>query len=95
MIVAEIQFSLLGGIVAAVLFALAALAAAWLSFRNTIPPLPRGRRVFLPTLRAVTMVVLALLLAEPVVRFVDSRTDAPVVAVLLDTVKLSIRQKLA
>ena len=84
MTIAEIHFSLLGGVAVAVIFALVAAAAAWLSYRGTVPPLPRGRRVFLTAVRTLTMVVLALLLAEPVLQFVDTRTDAPVVAVLLD-----------
>jgi hypothetical protein len=90
MIIAEIHFSLLGGVAAAVVFALAAATAAWFSYRRTVPPLPPGRRAFLTALRTVTMVALALLLAEPVVQFVDTRTDAPVVAVLVDNTQ-SIR----
>lgn len=84
MTLAEMHFTLLGGAAVAVLFALLAAAAAWFSYRKTIPPLPPGRRAFLTALRTLTMVVLALLLAEPVLQFVETRTDAPVVAVLLD-----------
>jgi hypothetical protein len=84
MIVAEIHFSLLGGVVVAALFAAAGAAAAWLSYRKTVPPLPPGRRAFLTALRVLTLAAIALLLAEPVVQFIDARTDPPVVAVLLD-----------
>jgi hypothetical protein len=87
MVIAEIHFTLLSGAAVAVIFALLAAAAAWFSYRKTIPPLPPGRRAFLTSLRTLTMVVLALLLAEPVLQFVDTRTDAPVVAVLLDNTR--------
>ncbi len=84
MLIADVHVSLLGGLAAAVVFAVVAVLAAWLSYRRTIPPLPTGRRALLTALRSVMMGVLALLLAEPVIQFVDTRTDAPVVAVLLD-----------
>lgn len=84
MVIAEIHFTLLGGVAAAVISALVAAAAAWLSYRRTIPPLPPGRRAFLTALRALTMVVLALLLAEPVIRFVETHTHPPTIALLVD-----------
>jgi len=84
MMAAEMYFSLLGGVLLAVTLAVAAAAAAYLSYRRTVPPLPAGRRVFLTVLRTSILVTVAVLLAEPVIRFVERQTEQPVVAVLLD-----------
>ncbi len=84
MTVAEMYFSLLGGVLLAVVLAVVAALAAFLSYRRTVPPLPVGRRVLLTALRTVSLVVLAVLLAEPVIRFVERQTGEPVIAVLLD-----------
>jgi len=84
MTIAEMYFTLVGGVLLAVSLGLAAAAAAYLSYRKTVPPLPAGRRVFLTVLRTISMVTLALLLAEPVIRFVERQSGEPVVAVLLD-----------
>ena len=79
-----VRFTLLGTVAAAVIAALVAGIASWLSYRRTVPPLPANRRAVLTAIRALALVSVALLLAEPVVQFVDTHTDAPVVAVLLD-----------
>ena len=79
-----VRFTLLGTVTAAVIAALIAAVASGLSYRRTVPPLAPGRRAALTAIRALALVSVALLLAEPVVQFVDTRTDAPVVAVLLD-----------
>jgi hypothetical protein len=82
--IAEMYFSLLGGVLLAVTLAVTASLAAYLSYRRTVPPLPRGRRVLLTLLRTTSLLVLAVLLAEPVIRFVERQTGEPVIAVLLD-----------
>jgi len=78
MMVAEMYFSLLGGVLLAVTLAVVAALAAYLSYRKTVPPLPAGRRAVL------SLVVLAGRLAEPVIRFIERQTGDPVIAVLLD-----------
>lgn len=61
----------------------AALLAAW-AYRRTIPPVSRGRRVVLGTLRFAALFLVLLLLFEPVVRRIQRTTEAPVLAVLVD-----------
>ena len=60
------------------------IAAAILFYRYTLPPLPRGRRFILSTLRALTLLLLVIVVSEPVVRMKSTSAQQPTVAVLID-----------
>lgn len=63
---------------------LAAGGAAWWVYRITVPLLPVRIRIVLATLRFLALGTILFLLAEPLLRRVASRTELPVVAVLVD-----------
>lgn len=72
--------------------ALLAAAAAYFFYRVTLPPLPRGKRATLSVLRGLALGLLLLLLFEPVARFTTTRSQEPVIAVLIDnTQSMTIR----
>jgi hypothetical protein len=62
----------------------AAAAASWFVYRRTVPPIPRGRRIFLIVLRSLSLFLLLSFLFEPVMRLVFTSDQPSVVAVLLD-----------
>ncbi len=84
MITAGLSFSIGGSIFAAILFALLLTLIAIGFYRYTLPPLPRGRRLTLAAMRAISLVCLLLILFEPVVRLARTKLQEPAVAVLID-----------
>lgn len=58
-------------------------AAAW-GYLRTTPPLPTSRRTLLAALRFGTFFLIAFLLFEPILRRTKTRSEPPVLAVLLD-----------
>ena len=69
------------------LLALAAIVAGgftWWIYRESLPPLPTGRRTLLGGLRFLVLAIILFLLFEPVWRQVSSSETPPSVAVLLD-----------
>jgi hypothetical protein len=67
------------------LAALIAAAASYLTYRGTTPPLSSGRRAVLATLRFVSLSIILFLLFEPILARLTTRTDEPILAVLIDT----------
>lgn len=68
----------------ALLAVIAAVAVAVLFYRTTIPPVPRGKRIFLTLLRSLALALLVLLLCEPLLRLVRSTGVPPTLTVLVD-----------
>lgn len=66
-----------------VLVAAAALAVAWLAYRNT--PVTGQRKATLVALRFVTLLAIVVFLMRPVVRSVDADAQNAVVPILVDT----------
>ncbi len=62
-------------------------ALTWWVYRKTTPEVSRGKRTLLGSLRFLGLALVILLLAEPVIRTVLSRSQKPIVALLLDTSK--------
>jgi hypothetical protein len=62
-----------------------ALALAVGAYRRTVPPLGRGLRLTLGTLRFLALALVLFLLFEPVARQLSTLERPPVLAVLLDT----------
>ena len=60
-------------------------ALTWWTYRRTTPPISSARRATLIGLRWLSLSLVLLLLAEPVIRTVLRSTQTPILAVLLDT----------
>ncbi len=74
-----------------VLLLVAILISIWY-YRRTLPPISKGLRIFLGSLRAFVLILLALLLFHPVLHVVRHFTQKPDIAVLVDTSRsLTIR----
>ncbi len=63
---------------------LAAAALTYWTYRRTVPQVARGRLYLLMGLRFLALSLVLLLLAEPVLRWLQQETKPPVVAVLVD-----------
>ncbi len=61
-----------------------AIALSYAVYRRTVPPLPKSLRFMLGTLRALSLTLLFLLLAEPLLSLIRTVDIPPRVAVLLD-----------
>jgi hypothetical protein len=81
----HIDFAVATGLV--VVMVMAATAIAVLFYRHTVPPVSRGRRIFLTVLRSLVISLLMILLCEPLVRLISSSTHPPVLALLIDNSK--------
>jgi hypothetical protein len=68
----------------AILLAVAAYGAAWLTYRYTLPPVSPLRRRILIALRGTALALTLLLLAEPLLRFIITSIQPPALAVLID-----------
>lgn len=53
-------------------------------YRYTNPPISRGLRIFLFILRAVAFCVLIFMMTEPIASFTKTRTEEPIIALLVD-----------
>lgn len=67
-----------------VLSVLAGLALAYWSYRRTVPPIPKSKKVFLVTLRTIALAILLFVLFEPVITIISGSEEPPRVAVLFD-----------
>lgn len=67
-----------------VLCLLAAAGLTYWTYRRTVPAVGRGRLYLLMGLRFMALALVLLLLAEPVLRWLQQETQPPVVAVLVD-----------
>ncbi len=65
--------------------AVAAAAAAYLSYRNTTPRLSPAKRTVLGGLRFLSLAVIIFLLAEPLLARLSALREEPVLAVLIDS----------
>ena len=60
-------------------------AAAWWTYRETIPALTIGKKVLLGGLRFLSLAIVLMLLFEPLLQREESTTTDPVVAILIDS----------
>lgn len=67
-----------------ILCALVAAALTYWSYRQTAPPLPPVKRLFLGVLRFAALFLVLFLLFEPIIRRIESESRPPVLAVLVD-----------
>jgi hypothetical protein len=84
MAIPKVSLSLGGNWAIALALIAALLAAAFLFYRYTLPPLPPARRLVLTAIRALALALLILIFFEPVFRLVLSDEQPPVIAVLVD-----------
>lgn len=61
-----------------------AIGLSFWVYRTTIPPIARGKKILLVTLRSITLVLLVLLIAEPLLRISRTFLRKPVIAVIAD-----------
>jgi hypothetical protein len=71
----------------AVLLTILAFGAAWLTYRFTVPPVPRWQRLLLTVLRGLALSLTLLLLCEPLLRLVVTSVQPPGIAILVDNSK--------
>lgn len=69
------------------LLVMLSVAAAVYFYRNTVPPVSRGKRILLTALRSAALALLLIFLFEPFLRLVSTSTQEPVLAVLVDDSK--------
>jgi hypothetical protein len=69
------------------LAAVLAFAGSLYAYRFTVPPIPRGLKVVLLTLRALGLFLVFFLIGEPLLSLVRRAVEQPVVAVLVDNSK--------
>ncbi|HPN41456.1 MAG TPA: hypothetical protein PKX36_08020 [Candidatus Cloacimonadota bacterium] len=67
-----------------VIILIAALSAAFL-YHRTEPPLPRWRAVLLASLRTVVLAIALMLLINPILRFIRSKTESQQIIMLHDS----------
>ncbi len=72
------------GSFALLILLLAAAAFSYFVYRRTTPPVSNRLRFLLMTLRALSAMLLVLLLFEPILSLTRKKADKPVVAVLID-----------
>ena len=84
MIPGALSLSFSGNLFLLILVLLFALAAAFFFYRYTLPALGARRRAILSVLRGLALALLLFVLFEPVARFTTTRSQEPVIAVLVD-----------
>src|SRR5437899_1112201 len=84
MAIPKVSLSLGGNWGVAIALIAVLLAAAFLFYRYTLPPLPPARRMVLTAVRALALTLLILIFFEPVFRLVLSDEQPPAIAVLVD-----------
>ncbi|TLY32953.1 MAG: VWA domain-containing protein [Ignavibacteria bacterium] len=84
MAIPKVSLSLGGNWGVAIALIAVLLAAAFLFYRYTLPPLPPARRMVLTAIRALALTLLILIFFEPVFRLVLSDEQPPAIAVLVD-----------
>ncbi len=70
--------------IAILLAVAAAIVLAGFSYRHSIPPLPNRLKIFLASIRALALVFLILLIAEPILSLLFRAEQQPLVAILAD-----------
>ncbi len=66
------------------LLAFGAIGFSFWVYRSTIPPVSRGKKIILASLRSITLVLLVLLIAEPMLRLSRTFHRQPVLALIAD-----------
>ena len=84
MLIANISLALGGNLFIFILLVIAAIGAAILFYRYTLPSLPLRLRIILSALRSLSLVLIILLLFEPMFRSVNRNNEPPTLAVLID-----------
>lgn len=84
LLISDARLTLATGTWCVVGAALLAIALSWGVYRYTLPPVSRSRRVFLWIVRGIALTILIFLLFEPVLRFLATRRENPVIALLVD-----------
>ncbi len=76
------------------LLVLIAAAISIFFYRTTVPPIPRSKKIILIVLRSIALALLLVFLFEPLLRFISTSTQNPVLAVLVDNSKsMSIKDR--
>ena len=70
-----------------ILLVLIGFGIAYYSYSKTVPPISRGRKSLFLTLRTLAIALLLMVLFEPVLTGITSKTKEPVLAVLFDDSK--------
>src|SRR5512140_265674 len=81
----EFAFSASGALVL-IAIACAVALSIWF-YRTTLPPVQRAQRALLALLRSLTLSIIVLLLFSPVLRFLRTSAERPVISVLVDNSK--------
>ena len=68
----------------AIIAIVAAAVVAIAFYRTTLPPVSRGKRILLTTLRGLALSLIVLLLCEPLIRLLYTRSVPPALTVLVD-----------
>jgi hypothetical protein len=80
----EIELTTTGSLLFLILLLIAAASFSYFVYRRTVPPVSNQLRFLLMTLRALSAVLLVLLLFEPILSLTRKKAEKPVVAVLID-----------
>jgi hypothetical protein len=92
----DLALSFGGSVLILLLLLCIAIIATVLFYRTTIPPIPRGKRLFLATLRGFALALLLALLFEPLLKLLHREEQDPVLAVLIDASEsMNIRDQAA
>lgn len=83
----SISFSFSVSALVPVLLILLAIAVSAFFYRHTVPPVSRGKRFLLISLRSLALALLFLFLFEPLLRLITTSEQQPVLAVLVDDSK--------
>lgn len=81
---AEINLDIAGSTLLLVFAFLVAVGLSLFVYRKTIPPVSRGWRILLISLRSAVIILILLLLFEPILSITRKKEEKPVVAVLVD-----------
>lgn len=76
-----------GSWIVLVILVLAAIGLSIYTYRSTIPPVPRSRRILLTALRSTALILLIFSVFEPIMTMVRGLSESPKLAVLLDDSK--------
>ncbi|MBN2010166.1 hypothetical protein JW960_12545 [candidate division KSB1 bacterium] len=76
---------LVGSALLFIAIVLASIGFSVWSYRTTNPPVSKGLRRFLLTLRSIAVVLVIIMLFEPLISLTWQRTEQPIVALLMDT----------
>jgi hypothetical protein len=78
------SISLNGSLWIFLLLAICFLPLAFYFYRHTIPTLPLSKRISLTVLRSASLLIILLIIFEPILSLISTKTNKPTVAVIID-----------